>query len=160
MTTRRHQPAFDWLISRSQMTKAMRLQAVGAGIIGKIDTRVPVARRVVDGVDITPALQAALDEATEGRFSTLGATTLHVKSLQCVQTTRRDLLDPSHQESDTAITGLLVVEHDAHRSVPMSFSVDPESGAALLDDAARSLATQWLEGCTETPEDVHPADAA
>ena len=162
--TSHHQPEFDWLISRNQMTKAMRLQAAGAGIIGKIETKVPAARQHADVDDVTPALEAALDEATGGRCSALDGVTVHLKSLECVQSRRQDLLDPDAlDESTTTIAGLVVVEHGSTRSEPMAFTMEYGAGAARLDDDAQRVARQWVDAATGQPSSepaTEPADAS
>lgn len=136
----RHRPDHDYLISPGQLTRAMRLRAAGAGIVGQVNCAVPARRDDAMLTDVTLSLRAALDDMTDRRFGALDPV-IRIQSLQRTQHRRRDLLDPhAKDETTTTITGCAIVEIADDRSEPWDFTID-ESGTHVQADGLQ----QWIE---------------
>lgn len=134
MSTSRHEPEFDWLISRRQLTRAIRLQALGAGVISRVDAKAPV-RRDPAPADIIPAIERALDQACGGTFLPLPERALHLESFERVEVTRLDLLQPDAGErTSSRLVGRAVLEVSSERCGPFDFAIDDQ--VVTLDDAS------------------------
>lgn len=162
MTIGADQPT-SWLITIEQRDAARRLQKLGGGVIGPINVPAPDAPASSDRTSqidvITHAIEKALDRASANRLTNFESRSVSYERLRRSHTRRVDLLDEGAGTKEvTTIDGAVVLEIDGQRSLPLEFTVDEQSGFAVLDDSAEQIARRWIDRLARSDGD-RPAGA-
>lgn len=138
------------LITREDLEKAVRLQQRRGGRLGNILVALGACTqdqvdRVWVEIHVTPALEQALDRASGNRFSAHAQRQIHYQRVSRVETVIEDMLDGARLScAGLTITGSAVLEIEGVRSLPLEFSVEPDNGFGVLDDASEAMVRRWV----------------
>lgn len=138
----------SWLITPAQLARALRMQAVGGGVLENVNTPAPFdlsTAGVIDG-SIETAVEQAVDRLASNHFSAYERHAIEFESLR--RTLIEDLLDPDVAPSPT-IDGRAVLVAGAERSPVFAFSMD--AAGATIDETGADELRRWLDHLSDRP---------
>lgn len=149
------------LVTLRQVREGLTLQEVRAGRLGAFTIRIGGP----DGCDhratvesITRALEAAIDRVTANRFSRAPGHSIVFDRLVRRTSLVESLLDPeSDPPTEITVDGAARLVIDGQESLPALFSLDMESGFALLDEPSEMMVRRWTDMLERKRRTASPA---
>ncbi len=138
------------LITQEQLAKALRVQQHEGGRLGPIISNLGYAAaekldRLWIETYVEPALQSAIDRNCENRFSISNSQIVYEEVHQRTMIFSDMLNSGSVCGTELTITGTAIVKIGERDSLPFRFTIEPDSGFALLEESAEVMIRRWFD---------------